>query len=748
MAEKLKESKRVLTIRVEFLEFETRKEWPEVMAYLFTNTGRMISQALVEPDPEKKGIGLVNFKVTDKYDNDRLTVKFDTELEDIKSLSGQRQLSYRLRELKKIKNIYIVNIAKLIWICWLKKAYLVTGTVEKQVDSEKQPVCIGEVDIFDVDVRCFYRLSDTIIERLRLSIIDLILDPPPFELPDLKEFPQWWDDDDWCGTPPGPRPPLGKDTLSKIQQLPREWAFAKCRVEAADTARSRLDETFSTMSMSKKQGWLSSEIAGDVRLSQVVYSNTQQFRTLLVDKFQVFRYWLCWYPWIHWLWWPWCKYYGMQKIGTATLQLDGSFSEIIWISVCNKDTPDLWFRVRQSVDAVERVIYARYPVLCNTYWNHPSGAAVNLMVTDPNAVACDKGEQVDKDGIFVMPMGVGNNGWYDIEQAHLKPGDTANSDIGLYDATDPYGTQLHLRMKFHEDLQTRGVHYYRWSYAPAGTINWTYINTPIAHRYMTKIGLDYFIVPEDLGPFVVGTTTGLFKIPDPAKDWIGLTRRDRAFALWNTATWDSDLRRYVNKIADGLYTLQLEMFDAAGNLLDPTATGAGWTFFLPTADAVGGIWPVDNAPHIQAGGGVLFNIRVNNSDTIADIQSVGLGSSSTGECQFIEYTDPTTDNVTIRYRAYHRQPPARDFLLSYSISVKRGISGTTVASYSSATPTHVPATLTRTVADLLRQIGAKGPYTRCSFAVELHTYPRTRNGFSRIRDYEDHDTSAFALMAK
>jgi len=748
MAEKSKLRKSVLQIRVEFQEFETRKEWPEVMAYLFTNTGRMVSQALVEPDSEKKGVGLVNFKFIGKDDDDRLTVKFGPVLEDVKSLDRQRKLSYRLRELKKINDIYIVSIAKLIWICWLHRAYLVTGIAEKHVNGEKQPICIGEVDIFEVDVRCFYRLSDTIIERLRLSIIDLVIDPPPFELPDLMKFPQWWDDDDYCGTPPGPQPPLGRDILSKIQKLPREWAFAKYRVEAADTARSRLDETLSAMSISKKQSWLNSEVAGDVTLSQIVYSNTQQFRTLLVDKFQVFRYWLCWYPWIHWLWWPLCRFYGMQKIGTATLQSDGSFSKIIWLSVCNRDTPDLWFRVRQKVDTVERVIYAKYPVLCHTYWNHPSGKSVNLMVTDPQAVICDKEEQTDEDGIYVMPMGVGNDGWYDIEQAHLKSGDIPNSDRGLYDATDPYGTQLHLRMKFHEDLHTRGVHYYRWSYAPAGTSNWTYINTPIVHRYLTQIGPDYFIVPEELGPFAVGTTASLFKVPDPAKDWIGLTRRDRAFALWNTAIWDSDLGRYVAQIADGLYTLRLEMFDNTGNLLDPTAPGAGWTFFLPTADAVGSIWPVDNAPNIQPGGGVLFNILVNNSDTVADVQTVGLGGGSTGECQFIEYTDLTTDNVTISYVAYHRQPPSRDFLLSYNISVKRGISGTTVASYSSTTPAHSPAILTETVADLLRQIGTKGPYTRCSFAVELHTFPRTRNGFTRIRNYEDHDTSAFALMAK
>ncbi|HDK44465.1 MAG TPA: hypothetical protein ENG91_07970 [Desulfobacteraceae bacterium] len=748
MTEEHREKERSLRINVELHDLEPQQEWPEIIVYLFNRTGRLIAEAPIRADPDKQGSGVATVTYKGKEDEESLTVKVGPKVEELKLLAQQRLCTHRLRELPRKRNILTINIAKLVWICWIKFPYHVTGTVEKQTDGQKNPVCLGEVDIYDVDLYCFLKLPDLVIERIRDGIIDLVLDPPPFDIPGLKELPAWWDDEDdgWCGTPPGPHPPIGSNILAKVAQLPREWSFATNRVAALDTARTRLDQHLSTMSITKKQSWLNSETAGDVKLSEIVYSNTQQFRTLLIEKFHVFRYWLCWYPWIHWLWWQWCRFYGMQKIGTAVLQPDGSFSTIIWISVCDHDKPDLWFRVRQKVDGTERVIYARYPVLCHTYWNHPGGKPVNLLVTDQNAVICEKDGQPDKQGVYVMPLGIGNDGWYDIEQAHLKSGDIPNANRGLYNASDPYGTTLHFRMQFHDDLQSKGVHYYRWSYAPAGTSNWTFISAPVTHRYLTRIGTDFFIVPEELGPFAVNGTASLFKVPDPGKDWIALSRNDRAFAIWRTALWDSDLNRYLPQVADGRYTLRLEMFDAAGNNLDPTTAGSQWKFFLPTAGASGGVWPVDTDPNVQPGGSVYFNIWVDNTDTVADIQSVGLGGTPTGECQFIEYSDAKKDTVSITYVAYHQQPPARDFLAHYNLSIKRGISGTTAAAYSSVIPAHSPATLTFATDYLLRKIGAKGPYSRCTFAVELHTWPRTRNGYSHIRQYEDHDTSAFALM--
>ncbi len=748
--EKLKRAKNgSLKIQIELKELQKEERWPEINAYLFNKAGRLIAQSQIIPDATKIGLGIANFERV-PIDEDSLTVKIGSAVKNVSDLARQRLEVQRYETLPQKNGLPTVSVEKLVWGCWIKIPYLVTGTVEKLTDGKKAPVCVGEVDIYDVDVHCFLRLPDLVIERVRDSIIDVIIDPPPFDLRDVSIERYWWDDDDWCGTPPKPHPPFNLEIREKINKLPRDWSFAANRVTSVDTVRSRFDTMLANMTFTDKQIWLNSETAANIKLSQLVYTNTQQFRTMLVDNFQSFRFWLCWYPWIYWLWWPWCRFYGLEQLGTAILQSDGSFSTVVPLSICRKDTPDLWFRVRQNLNGTEHVIYARYPVLCHTYWNHPSGDPVNLLVTDPNAVACVHGGDVDKTGVYVMPLGIGDDGWYQIEQAHLKSGEILNADRGLYNATDPYGTRLDIRMQFHDGLRSNGVHYYRWSYTPgavSGSSVWTYIDTPVTHRFLTQIGTDFYIAPEKLGPNVVGGKPGLFEVPDPAKDWIGLNRDDRAFAIWYTALWDSELNRYVPQVSDGRYTLRLEMFDAAGNNLNPTAAGAGWNFFLPISDQVGGVWPVDDDPEIQSDGSIYFNLWVDNTDTEADIQSVGLGGAATGECQFIEYNDFNTDEIVVTYVAYHKLPPQRDFLASYDLRIKRGISGTTVDSFSSSLPAPTATTRTVDVADLLRQIGAKGPYTRCAFAVELHTWPRNRDGYSRIRAYEDHDTSAFALMA-
>ncbi|MCH5375943.1 MAG: hypothetical protein JJ992_18390 [Planctomycetes bacterium] len=745
MAAKQKRDAASFKLNIKLDKPETDREWPEIAAYLFNRSNRLIAKADVEPGKKISDPGIAAFEGVDVADDDDLTVKIGMRTDDTRLLSRQRLQTWRVKDIVEEQGGPTVHVDPLVWICWLKKAYHVTGSVDKWVGSTRKPICVGEVDIYDVDVRCFLRLPDLVIERVRDSVIDVILDPPPFDLQKPERIPTWWDDedDDWCGTPHGPRPLRDTDIAAKLDRLPREWAFAKARVANAETVRARFDQVLSDMPVAERQIWLNSKISEDVNISQVAYSNTQQFREMLVEHFQTFRYWLCWYPWIHWLWWPWCRFYGLELLGTATLQSDGSFSEVVWLSVCHKDQPDLWFRVRQSIGGTERTIYARYPILCHTYWNHPSGDPVNLLVTDPDAVACEKGDEVDTPGVYVMPLGIGDDGWYDIDQAHLKAGDIPGPDRGLFQSTDPYGTRLDIRMQFHDALRSQGVEYYRWSYAPSGTSSWTYLVTPITHRYLTQIGTDFFIVPEEVGPFTVGGTPALYRVPDATKDWVGLNRNDRAFGIWNTAIWNGELNRYEPQIPDGRYILRLEMFSGAGVAVAP---GPQWNFFLPTAGMTGGVWPVDDAPHVEPDGSVHFNVWVDNTDTFADVQTVGLGGTPTGECQFIEYSDLSTDRVAVTYVAYHKVPPARDFLSSYSLRVKRGVSGTTVASFSSTTPAPASTTQLHDVADLLAAVSGKGPFDRCAFAVELHTYPRTRDGFARIRQYEDHDTSAFALM--
>ena len=203
------------------------------------------------------------------------------------------------------------------------------------------------------------------------------------------------------------------------------------------------------------------------------------------------------------------------------------------------------------------------------------------------------------------------------------------------------------------------------------------------------------------------------------------SRNDRAFAIWHT-----------DGLLNGKYELRLEMFNKQGQKVTPTISQ--FKYFLPIGPAAGGIWPVDNALHVEPDGSIILHVHVDNSDTVAEIQSVAFGGVPAKECQFIEYQNKLTDDVDVKYVAYH----PNGFLHHYDLTVKRGVSGTVVASLHPTTPASVPTTKSFKVKDLL------GPYSKCAFAVELHTWPRTRDGYGRVRAYEDHDTSAFALVEK
>jgi hypothetical protein len=704
-----------LEVSVSLKDFKEKEL--KLAAYVFNQSGRLLAK---EPIKVEEGRGVVEFKV--KEMPRRLLVKVGPDVKDLKDLSRSRPISRRVDVIPGKKVELQLEILKPGWICWFEVPYLATGVVKKG----DQPICSGDVDIYEVDFEpCFRLLPDLVIEKIRDALIDVVIDPPPIKIP---EIPVWlnWDEDDWCGT--GPKPPFphrkflsDEEITSKLEKLPVQFVFAKQRFIELPNAKAKMEAELKKMSLPDRQAFLDREA---VKIDKLIHTTTKQFRELLVEKFLSFRFWLCW-PWIYWIWWPWC--YSWKKIGTAELQSDGSFSKTIWLSVCNKDMPDLWFVVRQEINGVEKVIYERHPVPCNTYWNHPSGDPVQLVVTDPDAIACFETPPTDKPGLYVMPLGIGWDGWYDVQQAHIKPGDLIGPNRGLYHGTDPYGTELDIQMQFHDGLRGIGVMYYRWSYRKEGAANWVQIDEPIVHRYLTIIGGKPFIKSKSLGPDSVGSEGNLFEIPDPALDWVIINRYDRRFAGWDT-----------HNLPDGKYELRLEMFDSGGNkITDPVAKG--FKYFLPLSGPVGDVWPVDDNPHIELDGSIILHIHIDNQDTVATINSVGLGGGTfTGECQFLEYTDPATDDVVINYFAYH----PNDFLSSYTLKVKRGKSGTEVASFSSITPASAPLGDTRffKVQNLL------GSFPQCAFAVELHTYPRTRDGYTRIRAYEAHDTAAFALM--
>lgn len=719
-----------LEVIVDLKELEKEQQWPNIVAYAFSR-GRLLAKNPLKQDTTKPTIGKTEVELDPKEES--LVIKIGRDVEDVRDLQRYNPVVKKVYVTPKKKTILSFDIDKPLWLCWHKVPYFVTGTIEKQVAGNKLPICFGEVDIYDVDIEyCLLRLPDLIIERLRDSIIDIVIDPPPINIPkiEIDEIPIWpqWDDD-WCGTPPGkpPRPPHNVDVIKKLETLPPEWSFAKQRFQSVSTARSKISGLLEKMPLTDKTTWLNREAVEGVKISQILYTNTVQFQNLLVNNFQAFRFWLCWYPWIHWMWWPYCRWYSLEKLGTAEIQPDGSFSKSIMLSICRRDIPDLWFVARQELNNIDRVIYARYPVPCHTYWNHPSGVPVYLVTADPNAVVCSRPDPVDKEGIYVMPLGIGDDGWYEVHQAHIKPPTVPDSIRGLYNDTDPYGTRLDIQMQFHDGLRGIGVEYYRWSYRKETSDGWTSIETPITHRYLGIVAGKPVLEVENLGPKPVGSKSSLFLVPDSSKDWVVINRDDRTFGIWNTSG-----------LPDGKYELRLEMFDTYGNNVTPDI--AGFKYFMPTAFV--GI--VDDALNVESDGSVIFHLHLDNSLTVADIQSVALGGEAAAECQFLEYNDKLHDQVDVTYVAYH----PNGFLDHYDLAIVRGISGTTADSISSTINASISTVQSFTVQDLLRQIGIHGPYDQCAFAIELHTWPRTRDGYNRIRGYEGHDTSAFALVKK
>lgn len=729
-----------LEVNVELKELLKKQGWPNIVAYVFNRSGRLLAKQPLKQDTRRLTIGRARFEI--EREQKSLVIKIGPDIEDIRMLERYQPITKSVLVTDKILKFELV---KPFWICWLKVPYHVTGTVKKQKPGPDAPICAGEVDIYDVDIKyCLLRVPDLVIERIRDGIIDIVVDPPQIDtsLIDFQKPLVWWDweDDGWCGTGPKPPfPPRRVDVIKELESLPPEWAFAKQRYEVLPTARARMDTTLKSIPLTEKRAFLNIEVIGDLKLSQVLYTNTTQFRNLLIEKFLVIRFWLCWWPWIYWLWWPYCGY-SLEKLGTAALKPDGSFSKTVWLSICRHDTPDLWFVVRQNINGIDRVIYARHPVPCNTYWNHPSGTTVYLIVTDPNAVACH--QQIP--GIidpYVMPMGIYEDEWYQVNQAHIKspclPGTPLPTQCGLYNNTDPYGTRLDFRMQFHDQLRNilppaNGVRYYRWSYRKHGTANWTPIETPIIHRYLTQIAPGkYVILAEKLGPNSKGGEDDLFFVPNPNKSWLD-NRNDLAYAIWYTATWDGS--KYVPQVPDGKYDLRLEMFDKNGKKLKPTA---GFKYTLPT----GPLGPVDDMLFVESDGSLILHLHIDNKDTVSDVKSIALNGVKVGDCQFLEYADKNNDTVDIEYVAYH-PTTSHNFLHHYNLTIRRGISGTAVASVYETTPAPTPITKSYNIVDLL------GLYEQCAFAVWLYTWPRTRDGHSRIRAYEDSDTSAFALVKK
>lgn len=662
-----------LEVSVELKEATAEQGWPAISAYVFSLAGQLLAKQPVKQEQKKATLGRADFDL----DPGAVIVKIGPAVEELEALNRSNPVVQKSR-LSKEKTTLHFEILKPGWWCWLKRPYLATGTVTKQ--EHNAPICFGEVDVYDVNIAyCFPRIPDLTIEKIREAIIDLILDPPRIDRDAIYTWPDW--DDDFCGTPPGPRPRLNVDIQQKLAALPGEWAFARQRFQSLGAVHTRLETTMKRMELTEKQAWLNREAVEGVSISRILNTNTTQFRDLLLTRFSAFRFWLCWYPWIYWLWWPICRWYSLQKLGTAALQPDGSFSLTVWISIC-RETPDLWFSVRQKITGVDRVIYARLPVPCNTYWNHPSGKPVHLMVTDPQAIPCplQPGTDLSPANSWVVPLAIGN---YSLKKIYGSGAGTLpadNAKIGLYKSIDtglggslatfndgPFGGSLGLRFLFSPALEAAGISYYRIKYRINGAGDWVALAQTVVRHYSHYDALtkSLYFLPYPLGPKTVGTENSLFEIPpfDPPN------KAAEPFAQWYVIDAAVDLMNgYFNSVSalpagHGTVEFKLELFTTIGTRIDPAALGI--PIRIPATEDVWGVVttadpatvnpalvvPDPEAPAFQA---FILKLQIDNHPptAIIDEPTISPSGNVTGPCGMTTF-EATDVTATLPFQARH-----------------------------------------------------------------------------------------------
>lgn len=737
-----------------------------VAAYVFDRAGNLLGK---EPLTFEEGTtAKASFNVEAEREN--LLVKIGPDVEDTRILERyQPSVGVVTPEKTGILDILIPDKS---WICWLKTPYVVRGNVTKYGVGGSKPICYGKVDIFDVDVfYCLRKLPDPVIELIRDSILDIIIDPPPL-VQRFEEIPdKVYEIEEIGGLEPTPIPPKPEVIEKKFEMLPEDLQFINNRYKNLPTAKARMDGAIKKMSLIQKSNWLNTEMLEGIKVSKIVNTNTLQFRHLLIDHFQVFRFYLCWYPWIYWLWWPYCRFYSLEKLGTATLKPDGSFEETIWVSVCRKDIPDLWFVVRQKINGVDRIIYKRYPIPCNTYWNHPSGKPVHLAVTDPDAVACQQPPQTDQpnDALWIVPLAVGN---YSLKKvfgtgAGTLPAD--NAKIGLYESIStsvgafnegPFGGNLELRYLFSRGLETAGVKYYRIKARTNGTGDWVPLTHDVVRHYShyDPVIESLTFLPYSLGPQSVakadGTTEdGLFEIcpretplqaTEPDSDWYDLDAHvDRVDGYFNSGG-----------ITDGYVEFKIELFDSAGARVDPATFGTGGIKFkLPNnTDIWNAVTTIDPAlvnpallvadPEAPAYQTFIYRLRIDHRAPHGSIAEVEAGPSGTkaNACGVLRYK-ATDTSITMKYSAWHTHGFARYYYSLYRSTSDKDLLYSTngnVATSAAAGEHTVPAPQ-KNITNLM------GSCPMAAFSENLSVYHMAYNGWSRVGGRDKHYDRPFVL---
>ena len=695
---------------------------PTARAYLFDRSDRLLHSKVVSEESIQ-----FNVAATQAY---RVTVGPDLLLKENKVPAN---LASQLAKANSVSRDFLPQgpdsasfaLNPNLWVCWYPTCINVHGTVTKQMSSgSTSSICAGTVEIFQVDLGCTLD-SFTVLDlnSLRFNLVDK----------------------------------LRASSFIATQGSSQHFNSVK-NARGADVTSLTASTTTALASVNASA---SSVSLSDATATLGALSGTALKQFILANKNILYPFWCDLIPDYAFCW---------QKLTEVPVQSDGTFSAEVcfW---CPNDFPDLYFEVIQNINGVNTEIYDPQ-IACSTYYDYDGTQSVDIVVTDPRAVACLPTGGLGPLSLYIWATAIGNEPLDGIDGLETLAG---TGLLAGSSGPSPFGGELSMQMLFHPDLRANNIKYYRWLYQFDGDPNPPkVIQTPVTHRYQTSYTPPFFIDSFLLGPQTVGPNSNLFEIPDPNKIWVNIVDPlDRPYAYFDTSEGAPGTHSGGNTAQcigttgrSGMCTLILEAFDSGGNFvpchlpfgpssvddqLGPQPPPRNFGFLLPKVGGPPNAYDFAPTQNITDQGRLIFRIHVDNNACTAQIPKVEtpVSSTNTDPCGVLQYNNPT-DNVAISYVAFHPNN-----FLDWGLTVSLGILGIVAEIPPSPPPTNtssgspgLPALFNNTADSLLTPPGGPPPPPHCTqgaFAVVLSATARATDGYSRQSQYDCQAAAAFAL---
>ncbi|HKJ57370.1 MAG TPA: hypothetical protein VJ978_15435 [Nitriliruptoraceae bacterium] len=649
----------------------------------------------------------------------------------------------------------VVTVPDSIIAHWPWCICLIKGRVER---ADGRPVCDARVHICEVDAipQLIARLPDHDIVRLRDDLLVAVREPViPIPIPEPRPFPDPFPmpqpglagtRDLTIGTRPDFRvdgPDIGRVTRPGVS------SGGAAREAGDDFRRAAPDATLRA-----------TEIDPQVR-RQLTSQAVPTVRKALAAQPHLILPWLCRWRWL----WPWLRCDEIAVVETG----DGGEFQRLYFHDCS-DTPDLYFWVEFDFGDGWETVH-RPPMPCNVHWNHDCSDEIVVTVNDPRVPTC-AGTPTGNHDVNILSLGNG------VAVREVQDATGGPATEGLTTAGEPFGATIEPRVDFAPSLDGSSTSFYRWSArrlsgpdgvdatAPTGSVAigaWFPLTRTVVRHYreQTSAGTSYPALT--LGPLPSSTAPApnLFQIPPvmtPAGDaqWRVLDQHeDLASAHFETASlMGSPGAATDTDLAAGRYELKLELFDAAGDLVN--WTDAGIEVGITDQDAPFGTGTVTTSPapsgnRILDGDGDTIGfrmvIRVDNNRCSATVRPPA-GDLTLDGCGFHEYAQPS-DKVGLSFDAGH--PNA---LATWSFRVVRGtespaqvpvdvggdVGQSGPGDWTLSGQTHSNSVIS--VGDLL------GSCPRAAFSQALYVRTRAQNGYGRLSGYDAFGHGGFALVAE